>query len=206
MVVLFLLLSLLAAPATAQEAGIAAPEPLRPWGDLAERWILLPNEARRYRSLETEEAQRAFLEQAWRRRDPDPSDTENPVRQSFQLRVAQADELFSGEGRAGSMTDRGRVYILLGPPSQVSQKYHPTPQFSPLSMASNSRQRPKVLVETWSWRPEDLSPEVRRQLEARRWKIDLTVEFRVSSSRYSLMDGEELTRLSSRALVRTTER
>jgi len=207
---LILLASSVTGPAAASPAAVqgdtGTSEAIPPWGDLAVRWILLPNEERRYRGLETIEERRHYLEEVWKRRDPNPADTKNPSRQRFDQRVSEANELFSGEGRLGSMTDRGRVYLLVGPPSQISQRYQATPRFSPLTVGGNSRQKSKVLVETWSWRPEDLAPEIRQLLEERNWKIELIVEFRVSSSRYSLLEGEDLVRLSTRALVQAAER
>ncbi len=60
----------------------------------------------------------AFIEDFWVRRDPDPENPENPYREEYLRRVAAANQLFSGEGGPGFRTDRGRIYVLLGPPDR----------------------------------------------------------------------------------------
>jgi GWxTD domain-containing protein len=71
--------------------------------------------------LELPEAERpAFQEEFWRRRDPDPATEENEFKTAYLARMEDADKLFLGEGKPGWMTDRGRVYILFGPPQERS--------------------------------------------------------------------------------------
>lgn len=67
--------------------------------------------------LDLPEAEReAFKQEFWARRDPDPATEENEFKLEYEVRMEQADELFLGEGRPGYLTDRGRIYILFGPP------------------------------------------------------------------------------------------
>jgi GWxTD domain-containing protein len=61
-----------------------------------------------------------FIEKFWKRRDPDPSTEENEFKDEYLGRLSSADRLFFGEGRSGRLTDRGRIYILFGPPDQRS--------------------------------------------------------------------------------------
>jgi GWxTD domain-containing protein len=69
--------------------------------------------------LELPEAERpAFQEEFWKRRDPDPATEENEFKISYFARMEDAEKLFLGEGKPGWMTDRGRVYILFGPPQE----------------------------------------------------------------------------------------
>jgi GWxTD domain-containing protein len=58
-----------------------------------------------------------FKEEFWRRRDPDPSTEENEFKQEYMARLERANEIFISEGRPGYLTDRGRIYILFGPPT-----------------------------------------------------------------------------------------
>jgi GWxTD domain-containing protein len=60
----------------------------------------------------------AFIEEFWKRRDPDPETERNEYRLEYEQRVERAGALFHGEGRPGWQTDRGRIYILFGPPSE----------------------------------------------------------------------------------------
>jgi len=59
----------------------------------------------------------AFIENFWKRRDPDPSTAENEFKVEYLARLQRASDLFRGEGKAGWMTDRGQIYILYGPPT-----------------------------------------------------------------------------------------
>ncbi len=59
-----------------------------------------------------------FMEEFWKRRDPDPDTALNEYRLEYEQRVERAGQLFHGEGRSGWQTDRGRIYILFGPPSE----------------------------------------------------------------------------------------
>lgn len=61
-----------------------------------------------------------FIEEFWKRRDPDPDTERNEYRLEYEERVKRAGQLFHGEGRPGWLTDRGRIYILFGPPSERS--------------------------------------------------------------------------------------
>ena len=64
-----------------------------------------------------------FIESFWRKRDPDPSTPDNEVKLEYYKRIAQANKLFSTSGLAGWRTDRGRIYILLGPPKEVQRDF-----------------------------------------------------------------------------------
>ncbi|MCJ7610676.1 MAG: GWxTD domain-containing protein [Candidatus Aminicenantes bacterium] len=57
-----------------------------------------------------------LIEEFWKRRDPDPDTEENEFKIEYLNRLARANELFHGEGKAGWLTDRGRIFILFGPP------------------------------------------------------------------------------------------
>jgi GWxTD domain-containing protein len=58
----------------------------------------------------------AFIEEFWKRRDPDPDTEENEFKMEYFDRLENAERLFPGEGKPGWRTDRGRIYILFGPP------------------------------------------------------------------------------------------
>lgn len=59
-----------------------------------------------------------FIEEFWERRDPDPDTAVNEYRLEYEERVKRTETMFPGEGRPGWQTDRGRIYILFGPPSE----------------------------------------------------------------------------------------
>jgi GWxTD domain-containing protein len=58
----------------------------------------------------------------WKKKDPNPSTEENPIFSEYYGRVAFANEHFSTYTK-GWKTDRGMIYITLGPPNSVDR--HP---------------------------------------------------------------------------------
>ncbi len=79
------------------------------------RYIIAPPERKIF--LELPDAEKnAFIQGFWKRRDPDPDTEENEFKTEYFERMTEADRLFLGEGRPGWLTDRGRIYVLLGPP------------------------------------------------------------------------------------------
>lgn len=83
-------------------------------------YIITPQEERIFREIPPEDRGK-FIEEFWRRRDPNPETEVNEFRQAYYLRMAIADKAFKA-GIPGWKTDRGRIYILLGPPTDVIKK------------------------------------------------------------------------------------
>ena len=80
------------------------------------KFLITKEEKREFLNLSTDEEREEFFKQFWAKRDPDPETIENEFRDEYLSRISRADHLFSHEGREGWDTDRGRVYIKLGPP------------------------------------------------------------------------------------------
>jgi len=77
-----------------------------------------------YKSL-TVEGKRRFLRDFWRKRDPTPETPENEQRVAFYKRIGDANERFREGGAAeipGWRTDRGRIFILYGPPDEMLRR------------------------------------------------------------------------------------
>ncbi len=87
------------------------------------RWIISPEELTAFKALSNDEERDAFIEQFWQRRDPTPDTEENEFKEEHYRRIAYANEHFSA-GRAGWRTDRGRIYIVFGPPDEIEA--HPS--------------------------------------------------------------------------------
>jgi len=64
---------------------------------------------------------KAFIDEIWRKRDPDRSTPRNEFKIQFFKRVRYAKRHFSEQGREGWRTDRGRVYIQNGPPDRIER-------------------------------------------------------------------------------------
>ncbi|HEU4523053.1 MAG TPA: GWxTD domain-containing protein [Thermoanaerobaculia bacterium] len=96
--------------------------PLEQWDEGPEMLLLgTAAERQEYRLLRDDAARRNFIDDFWRRRDRSPGDEANEFRDDFLRRVAFADHMFVTEKIRGSLTDRGRVFVLLGAPKVVRQ-------------------------------------------------------------------------------------
>jgi GWxTD domain-containing protein len=94
---------------------------LEDWHQGPVRYIALAEEVKTYRDLTTDAQRALFIERFWARRDPDPTTLVNEVRQSFWLRVQEANTNFLDSSKPGWMTDRGKIHILYGPPNEIQQ-------------------------------------------------------------------------------------
>ena len=93
------------------------------WGDGPVKWIMTPDEKRTWASLSGGAEWQEFVDRFWESRNPQPSNPDNAYKTTFDRRVAFADANFvQQEGTRGSMTDRGMVFVLLGPPTYVGRK------------------------------------------------------------------------------------
>ena len=80
------------------------------------RYILVVKEEQEYRACKTDEERAVFLEKFWAALDPTPGTEVNERRAEFWRRVEAANREFREGLAPGWKSDRGKVYILLGPP------------------------------------------------------------------------------------------
>jgi len=93
------------------------------WLDEDVRWIITDEERNTFKALKTDDEREQFIEQFWLRRDPDPDTDVNEYREEYYQRIAYANEHFTS-GIPGWKTDRGRMYIMFGPPDE--KESHPS--------------------------------------------------------------------------------
>ena len=92
------------------------------WLDKDVTYIITDEERKAFKKLATDEEREAFIEEFWRRRDPDPDTDENEYREEYYERIAYANEHFAS-GIPGWKSDRGRIYIMYGKPDE--RETHP---------------------------------------------------------------------------------
>lgn len=105
--------------------------------------LATPTEMDAYLALRDDAAAAAFIEDFWQRRDPAPARPDNPLRETFEERAAEADRRYSESGYPGRRTDRGTTYILFGEPEETDHEISPHPDDPP--------------VEVWRY-PDDAEP------------------------------------------------
>jgi GWxTD domain-containing protein len=93
------------------------------WADGPVRWLLTAEEKGEWSRLSTGGEREEFIAKFWEARNPTPGSSDNTFKTSFERRAAFADAYFrTDEEQRGSLTDRGMVFVLLGPPTWAGRK------------------------------------------------------------------------------------
>jgi GWxTD domain-containing protein len=93
------------------------------WLNQDVRWIISDDERKAFMQLSNEEEREKFIEAFWDRRNPNPDSEDNEFKDEHYRRIEYANEHFPA-GMPGWMTDRGRIYIVFGPPDEIES--HPS--------------------------------------------------------------------------------
>ncbi|MGH9336899.1 MAG: GWxTD domain-containing protein, partial [Vicinamibacteria bacterium] len=93
------------------------PEPYKKWLVEEVPYLISDVEREVFLGLASEQEREAFVDAFWRKRDENPATVENEYRVEHYERLAYANEFLGRDSPGpGWRTDRGRYYILLGPP------------------------------------------------------------------------------------------
>lgn len=106
-----------------RKVGVELKEAYKKWRNTDVAYIITKEEKRAFDALTTDEERENFIENFWRRRDPNPDTEENEYREEYYERIAYANEHYAS-GIPGWKTDRGRTYIAWGKPDSVES--HPS--------------------------------------------------------------------------------
>ena len=98
------------------------PELGEDWADGPVRHLLTSEERRTFTQMYNPVSRSEFVTAFWKARDPRPETLENEFRDEFEKRVAFADSHFTDDEVRGSLTDRGMVFVLLGPPTYIGRR------------------------------------------------------------------------------------
>jgi len=132
---------------TAAQAGDKLSKDEKKWLEEEVSAIILPSEEKLYKDLKKQDRPE-FEKIFWARRDPNPDlesvKPDNTYKAEFDKARVAADERFKGLGRAGSLTDCGQVFLVLGEPDDVRPEGLPEP----------GRRTP----ENWVYRDKPSSP------------------------------------------------
>lgn len=88
------------------------------------RLIMTKEEVKIFERLPDAESRKEFIADFWDKRDPDPDTPDNEYKKEFDARVAFVNKRFNKEGGPAINTDRGRIYIFMGPPDK-SEEFSP---------------------------------------------------------------------------------
>jgi GWxTD domain-containing protein len=112
-------------------------------------YIISPEERSSFLHLSTNEEREQFIEAFWQRRNPDPDSADNSFKEEHYRRIAYANEHFSS-GIPGWKTDRGRLYIMWGPPDEIQT--HPTGGTYDRPASEGGGETSTYPFEDWRWR------------------------------------------------------
>ncbi len=93
------------------------------WLEKDVTYIITDEERKAFKKLATDDEREKFIEEFWRRRDPDPDTDENEFKEEYYERIAYANEHFAS-GIPGWKSDRGRIWIMYGKPDE--RETHPS--------------------------------------------------------------------------------
>lgn len=119
------------------------------WLDEDVRWIITDEERSAFMQLSNDEERDQFIEAFWQRRDPTPDTEENEFKEEHYRRIAYANEHYAA-GIPGWKTDRGRMYIVFGPPDEIES--HPSGGSYERPMEEGGGQTSTFPFEQWRYR------------------------------------------------------
>jgi len=113
--------------------------------------IITDQEKKAFQQLTNDEQRQGFITNFWLVRDPTPGTPSNEFRDEYNRRFAYANEHFATQsGIPGSKTDRGKMYILNGPPDEIVS--HPTSDVYYRPNAEGRGVTSTSPFETWRYR------------------------------------------------------
>jgi GWxTD domain-containing protein len=115
-------------------------------------YIITPEEEAAFKNLKTDEEVDEFVKQFWLRRDPTPGASTNAFRDEYYRRIGWANDHFTARV-PGWKTDRGRIYIVYGPPDQITAKtaFSAAAFGKAVDAGGNNGPVARTPVETWSY-------------------------------------------------------
>lgn len=93
--------------------------PYKGWLDGPVTYIISSKERAEFEKLTNDKERDMFIWQFWERRNPQPGSRTNAFKHEFYERVAYANAHFTWF-RPGWKSDRGRMYIIYGPPDEIT--------------------------------------------------------------------------------------
>ncbi len=106
----------------------------RHWIEVEVPYIITAVERKDFLSLTTDAERDSFIDSFWKVRDPDPGSVVNTYKDEHYRRLAYVNETYGDQRyEDGWRTDRGRMYIILGPPKQRAQ-YHDVGNIRPMEI------------------------------------------------------------------------
>jgi GWxTD domain-containing protein len=160
------------------------------------RLIMTAGEIKIYRRLPDKESREEFIEEFWRIRDYDPTTDENEGKIEFERRIDYANRWFGAWNKdrgkemyrdrdeyLGWDTDRGRMYIILGPPDMIYYGGSGTTWEGERNRSSDSM----YALETWYYYRYELYVQFHKTFMGR-WRLALSASNLSSAFKSAKLD------------------
>ena len=85
------------------------------------KYLAVKTEVDKFEKLSNIEGKREFMFEFWKSRDENSSTGENEFFRKYLQRIERANEKYTSMGKQGWKTDRGRVYLLYGEPTEIER-------------------------------------------------------------------------------------
>jgi len=105
-----------------RDKSVSSPGMDETWSDGPARYLLTAQQRQDFERLSDPVSRSEFITEFWRAHDPHPETPENEFREEFERRVAYADVRLGQDETRGSLTDRGMIFVLLGPPTWAGRR------------------------------------------------------------------------------------
>lgn len=162
-------------------------------------YLITSGEEKEWKAVKTDADAEKFIALFWARRNPDPKNPDNFFKQRFEKLVEYADKRFTlASGRRGSLTERGKLFVLVGAPKTLSDeagtKPHPA-GFTPGSAAGlPPENEPGTTlgesVTTFRYEEKQLPAFASIKYLTARFAVEQTKDFIISNPDGSNSDGE----------------
>jgi len=119
------------------------------WLDEDVIYIISDEERKAFKQLSNDEERDQFIEAFWQRRNPNPDSEDNEYKEDHYRRIEYANEHFAA-GVPGWKTDRGRIYIMYGPPDEIDS--HPSGGTYERPMEEGGGETSTFPFEDWRYR------------------------------------------------------
>ena len=160
------------------------------WSASAEAVFMTSDETRTWKMLRSDDERERFKTEYWRRRDASPQTAANEFQAVIQSRIELADREFAIGNRRGSSTQRGRVFVLLGP--AAGGRIIAGPLDSSPKMENGRMVLPRGALDTREWHVWIYNRESNRDLLDTIGKRDLELTFIVDRGNRDELESSPL--------------
>ena len=95
--------------------------------------LAVESEQKEWKKIASDEEAERFIQLFWAKRDPDLKTPVNEFKIAFDQRVKEADQLFGLPRTRGALTERGKLYVLVGSPKNLLRVTGIKPQPQPFA-------------------------------------------------------------------------